>query len=763
MSFFESLRKQLGVRSRQLNRPANALVCCLLVGAFGCGIKPAGVIRSNSTDLPDNSSGDAKSPDLEPAPEIPKDICETRKSKDPSWETHVKPLLDQYCVSCHNSSTMNGGLNYDLEAAKGDSWNAVQKAYLAIDGGTMPPPPAHPTSCELGLMGDWLSKTKDANSEKSDCTGRADSFEAAVLPTAKEFCAGCHGEGSKLSRFDIVDDPNDSRSRTERWTVALNMIKAKAMPPHGPYPDDCVVSRIDTWLKSQQPLPNSGACSDDLAPRRVMTPLSKFELRNAITDLFGDEVAISVDPILLMYPKDVRYSDATINDSIAIVTKVIGEQIGRYLESNDEVLTAITKCTVNLSSAALSECFDRFVLSFGQRTQRVPIPRAELEEYHKAIFDGTMQSFVNLIQIFLQTPRFLYKIEEHPNSVDPTSWELASRLSFAIWKSIPSQELLEKAALGNLNDGRFFNLEAQKMYRDGRGNRALKNFITSTYELDPVEVPSQPDFFLGELDRNSFAPDVESEFQSFLDYIFDSRGTVTNLLSSRVVMVNSDTISRLYGLPISPFYQAFPQDYASGLLGRAAILFQNRLTTLPPKRGHFIRSVLLCQSVSSETAFHGSFGEHKADFALMGNRQEWEEKTSDAACSSCHRRLNHLGFAFEGFDTLGRHRDTEIQYAEDGSVLAEFPLDLTVTPYVTPDDDKTFNGSRELALYLAKHPAVHDCFSKHAYRYIFEFAATARENCMITRDRLGKSKMDTPIVEVMKDFILRTGFRKKAN
>jgi hypothetical protein len=301
----------------------------------------------------------------------------------------------------------------------------------------------------------------------------------------------------------------------------------------------------------------------------------------------------------------------------------------------------------------------------------------------------------------LVDPEFLFRIERDPPQVAAgtayriSDLELASRLSFFLWSSVPDEPLLALAEAGRLSDAKVYEQQVRRMLADPRATAFMNNFAGQWLYLRNVQkVWPNPDVY-PEFDanlRDGFQRESELFFQSMLK---EDR-SVLDLVNADYTFVN-ERLARHYQIPGvygSHFRRvALSDDNRKGLLGQGSILTVTSYATrtAPTIRGKWLLENVLGTPPPPPPPNVPSLDEKKgSDGKPLTVRQQMEQHRADPVCSSCHKVMDPLGFALENFDATGRWRST------DGGN----PIDSSG---VTPDGFK-LNGPADLRKYLLSHP-----------------------------------------------------------
>lgn len=352
-------------------------------------------------------------------------------------------------------------------------------------------------------------------------------------------------------------------------------------------------------------------------------------------------------------------------------------------------------------------CATRILASLARRAYRRPVSDDDLQPL-LGFFDAGRKSggfdagIQKGIQRLLVSPEFLVRIERESAALAPNTnyrvsdLELASRLSFFLWSSLPDEELLDAAERGRLRDPSVLAHQVRRMLADRRAHALVSNFAGQWLYLR--NVPStRPDTQLFPDFDDNLRQAMRRETELLFDHIVRNDRGILELLTARYTFVNERLarhygMSRVYG---SHFRRVELQDDdpRGGLLGQAAILtvtaYPNR--TSPVLRGKWVLENILSAPPPPPPPNIPELRERSSDGRVLSMRERMEQHRSNPVCASCHARMDPLGLALEHFDAVGQWRDLS---------EARTPIDATgVLPDGTP-----FNGPRELRAALVAHP-----------------------------------------------------------
>ena len=350
-------------------------------------------------------------------------------------------------------------------------------------------------------------------------------------------------------------------------------------------------------------------------------------------------------------------------------------------------------------------CAAKILSTLARRAYRRPVADADIQSllsvYRTGKSNGGFEAGIEMaLQAMLVSPKFLFRIEPDPAHVPPntvygtTDLELASRLSFFLWSSIPDAELLDLAERSELKDPATLEQQVRRMLADFRSKALISNFAGQWLYLRNVH-SAAPD--LGEFpdfDDNLRAA-FQQETELFLESTLREDRSVLELLDANYSFLN-ERLSRHYGIPNiygSHFRRVTLSDgKRRGLLGQGSILmvtsYGNR--TSPTLRGKWLLSNILGAPPPPPPPNIPPLEEKNEDGLLLSVRQQMERHRANPVCASCHAQMDPLGFALENFDAVGKWRTNE----------AGIPVDSSG---VLPDGTK-FKGPAGLRTVLLSKP-----------------------------------------------------------
>jgi hypothetical protein len=354
--------------------------------------------------------------------------------------------------------------------------------------------------------------------------------------------------------------------------------------------------------------------------------------------------------------------------------------------------------------AAQDPCAKRILATLARRAYRRPVTDAEmntlLDFYRTGRAEGGFDEGVQRgLRRILSAPAFLFRVEREPSGLTAgqpyrlNPFDLASRLSFFLWSSIPDEELLELAERGTLTEPAVLEQQVRRMLGDPRSRSLVENFASQWLKLGRLagvvpDVDEFPDF-----DEN-LRQAMQEETRLFVASQLHEDRSVVDLIRANYTYVN-ERLARHYGIPDvygSRFRRfVFGDGVRGGLLGQASILtatsYPNR--TSPVLRGRWLLESLLGSPPPAPPADVPPLKENGADGDRHSVRERLEAHRKNPGCATCHVRMDPLGFSLENFDALGKWRT-----ASDGA-----PVDASAS---LPDGSR-FDGVTGLRTLLLSH------------------------------------------------------------
>ena len=479
------------------------------------------------------------------------------------------------------------------------------------------------------------------------------------------------------------------------------------VPPGGPAPT------IPT-----PPGQTPGECRESAPQVSAARRLTREQYSNTIRDLLGDNRGLG-DRL----PADDSDDGLFVAPGTLIVTPVWA---GNAMTAAEEVAkTAVANMTSLLPCQATAgeSCARSFIDSFGKRAFRRPLLPSEssgLLEIWKTGSKGSggfAHGIELVLQAMLQSPSFLYRLElgqkdgSVSGTVKLTPYEIAARLSYGLWGTMPDEDLFKAADAGQLDSADAVGAQARRMMGDPRARATLGEFVGRWFGVgglddvmkDPAQYPEYNDKMIAAM---------KAGVGSLVDQVLapgsgDAR--FETLLTAPYAMVDAAT-APLYGVPApsgdKPVKVDLPGGKRFGLLTNVGILTAHTFadSSAPIHRGKFVRERLLCTDPPNPPA--DLMIEPPTPQPGVSTRVRLKQHTDVAACSGCHEFMDPIGFAFGHFDGLGRWRDLDQGQPVDDAGKMNFT-----------DVDGDFAGVAGLAAKLSSSGKVKECVAGTLLRF----------------------------------------------
>jgi len=494
--------------------------------------------------------------------------------------------------------------------------------------------------------------------------------------------------------------------------------------------------------------------------------LSTLQYKNTVKDLLtrvgAAAVLPSIDGLLQSIPDDSLADGFRGLDNRTALEHVqgyfnVGRAVGDALAKDPALLSAVAgACT---SEAALSAtCVNGFLDRFVRLVYRRPLVDADRAEY-AALNDGVRtpaQAIRAMVIVALSSPRFVHHVEidgtallTSADVLQLTAYEIASRLSYTFWQTMPDAELLGAADDGSLATDAGFKQQLERVFQDPRTQETLWSFWNEWFKLEKFTgfETTRPGLQalaagenLGVAGHDHYADMVQEVRDLTQLFTFTKTSTVADLLTTDISVTKSADLAHLYG--VAPWsgsgdYPKVPAGTRAGLLQRAALLVSNLEQTNPFHRGALIRRSVLCDALPQpdpNSLPPGSLDPPPASTAQT-TRQRFQAKVEGKAlCQACHGGFSDIGYVLESFDALGRYRTVEQIFDEkSGAKLAELPIDTSAVAKVTPDDVTPVATATELNQRLLMSQKVEACMAQRYFEFAVRRAASdgSLDSCVV--------------------------------
>lgn len=499
---------------------------------------------------------------------------------------------------------------------------------------------------------------------------------------------------------------------------------------------------LDAALRYRQ----EEARGSGIAPRAVLRRLTHSQYNNTVRDILKD----TSNPASLFPPED--YVNGFKNQYQALsVSPILTEAYSRAAErlAANAFRRGDSRGLIPCKPASDADaaCRTKFIQTLGRKAYRRPLDAEEVA-WHTAIFK-TEKTFLAgaqaVIETMLQSPAFIFWIEETPNA----KWRpyaKASRLSYFLWNTAPDDALLENAAKGELNTTEGVERVTRRMLADPRARDGVDEFVSQWLRFDRVTSASR-ERRLYPLFSRELAKAMTEESRRFVgDLVWNDRNFM-QAFTANYSFINSDLAAVYKVPPPAADYQRleFPaESERAGLLGQTLFLTLSSKPdeTAPTGRGLFIREQFLCQQVPPPPPGVDTNLPPIEEAKPVTNRERLAMHASNQMCAGCHKLIDPIGFGFEKFDAIGMRREKHklLFYPNLTGVAGrraqpkEVELELDTNGSVAGIAGSEFNNPRQLGEILAKTPQCQECVVKQVFRYM-----AGRQDTPADRPLLGRA------------------------
>jgi hypothetical protein len=480
-----------------------------------------------------------------------------------------------------------------------------------------------------------------------------------------------------------------------------------------------------------------GAVLPGRAPLRRLT---RFEYNNTVRDLLGDDTnpanAFPSEEIGNGFGND---ADAqAVSSLLAEQYSAVAEDVATRATETPAKLATLASCagdiTDSTDTATEEACVAELVDRLAMRAYRRPLADGEAEELvalQQAIrVDATFAiSIAAVIEAVLQSPDFLYRVEwgeeDDEGHLRPTGHEMATRLSYFLWGTMPDDELFAAAQSGELRTADGVLAHAARMLDDPRSRPVVRFFFDNMLPISALHQLERDDARYPTYTAQ-IGVLMREETQTFLEHeIFEGPGTWPGALTADYSFMN-EALAQYYGVAgvTGEEFQKVQLDTTQrlGLLTHAGVVAGtiHSNETNPVVRGSFIVQKLMCNTIPLPTG--DVLAEVKPPDPDSGAtaRERYEQHSEDPVCASCHHLMDPVGLALENYDAVGLWRDSENGVTIDASGSV-------------PNTEGTVNGPVELVRKIAEAPQTHACFARQWSNFAYGRTLGPDDDCVTDR------------------------------
>ncbi len=635
----------------------------------------------------------------------------------------VESFLKQHCFACHNNANKTAGLSLESPETR---WPEILDK---VRSGEMPPSPMpKPPQAALLAVTRWIEaeiETADRNTppdpgrvtarrlNKVEYDNTIRDLLGVSLRAADDFPNDDSGYG-----FDNNGDVLSlSPVLLEKYLAAAEQISQTVLPP--PAPSKITLARVTSDRAKGDPSPGAMAITHrfpywaeyDIEGRAAIVRGSgRFFLALFLdgqhvqtTEVFpGDgpnrlnTVRMPVEPgdhrIRAVFVNE-KNEPLTFSDPTQLVTDYI-EVRGPY--PNPALGDSPARRRLLLCREHTPACAEQIVAALLPRAWRRPVSSAEIARVARFITSaGSFDRGVQLaLQATLVSPHFLFRAERNPAATAPVNgYELANRLSYFLWSSMPDEALTRAAA--DLHNPATLRAQVARMLADPKADALIDSFAGQWLQLRNLESARPDPRKFPEFD-DGLRDAMLQETRHFFAHILRADRPVTELLNARYTFVN-ERLAKHYGIPGVTGSRLrlveLPNPQRGGLLAQASIL---TISSYPTRTSPVIRGKWILENILGAPPPAPPAGVPPLDDSKVGTdlslRAQLEKHRTNPNCAVCHNKMDPLGFGLENYDAIGVWRD------KDG----QFPVDAAGTL----PNGKRFDSPAALRSLLTEEPAA---------------------------------------------------------
>jgi cytochrome c553 len=585
------------------------------------------------------------------------------------------------------------------------------------------------------------------------------------------YCTRCHDGKKQEGGVDLASFPDDASALAKRnlWKRSLGRVAAGEMPPEEAKqltPAD--KAKLTQWLSAASEYLDCDPARRDPGPPSLRR-LTHAEYTRTVADLLG----VNLDPKNDLGLPDEDAGDGHF-DNLSAILRLSPTLMEKYFAAADKV---VDRVFVNDGAKARlltpkpdskiteREAAKKIVTNLARRAYRRPAADTDVERllgfYDKArAKGGSHEDGVRAaIKPVLVSPRFLFRVEEDRPAgktpgVNVDDFELATRLSYFLWGTMPDDELLRAAELKQLTDPAGLEKQVARMLKHDRA-KALTGALANHWlmmKAFPRARPTQ-EFF------PNFRDDVRramvDEVRMAVDYLRTADRPVLDLLDADYTFVNQP-LAKHYGIPgvtgnQMQKVQLKPEYHRGGLLGMGGVLAMTSHTfrTSPTQRGKYVLEVILGTPPPPPPMNAGQIKDDDPKKKTpLTFREQLAAHATQASCAGCHKKIDPLGFALDNFNAVGEWRVG----------TAAVPLDVSG---VLPTGEKVDGYAGLKVVLLARK----DQFAETAVSKVLEYALgrelDGQDECTVREVHAAMKKADYKFNVMVTEIVKSVPFRQR--
>lgn len=644
-----------------------------------------------------------------------------------SFEKTIQPVLRHSCLTCHNEQLASGGLNMtaflqpDSIAANRQGWERI---VAKVHAGEMPPKGVPRRADQLDALVTYVKNEFDrADRAAKPDPGRvtARRLNRAEYANTIRDLLGVHFQANEEFPpddsgygFDNIGDVlTVSPALMQKYLAAAEKIASRAI--------------------GADPLPKPGLFSKRSKIRRVdastiqFTDQIEFDADYIVRALISGHRGAKGQPVTLVISVDGKpLKTATVDTALTKVTiqggatQRVTEEVRLFLQAgphqfraqfvNDDFVKDLPPAnrlnpgrniypeSMELAGpfppkedrpsrskilvcdpASGTACLTSILTPLAHRAYRRPVTKAEIAqlvqvaERARAAEYTPGQSLQFAITAMLVSPQFLFRIEHDPKPGQVarlSDIELASRLSYFLWSSMPDDELLREAEAGRLHRPATLDAQTKRMLADPKSSALAENFAGQWLELRSLDA-AKPDPKKFPAWGPELKDAMRTETRMFFEAVMRENRPVSDFIDAKYTFLN-ELLAKHYGIEgvTGPEFRRveLTSDQRGGVITQASVL---TVSSYPTRTSVVLRGKYLLENILGSPPPPPPADVPALDEAAVGSsrslRQQMEVHRSNAVCASCHSRMDVLGFGLENYDAIGQWRVQDGKFPVDSS------------------------------------------------------------------------------------------------
>jgi hypothetical protein len=469
-----------------------------------------------------------------------------------------------------------------------------------------------------------------------------------------------------------------------------------------------------------------------------MRRLTQEQYRNAIGDIFGDDIQIAgrMDPIVRP-PHGLQIMDV----SRIAVSRAGGEEYDRMALAiaaqivDEKHRGSLVVCKPHDTASPDDECAAKFFLRVGKLVQRRPFSVKDVQSQVEAANAATKltKNFYSGLALslasMLESPQFLFDVDvleadpSRPGMKRLDGYSKATRLSLFLWNTVPDAELLDAGARGDLHTKVGLAKQVDRLLASPRLEAGVRSFFSDVLGFDAIADLAKDNVIYPQFNQDVKRDMPEQTLRTLIDLLLTRNGDYRDIFTSREIYMTR-ALGTVYGVPVEQaagwtkyeFPEGSPR---TGLLTQMSFLATNSHDgrSSPTLRGKALRELILCQAIPDPPA--------NVNFALVNDTKNEKLRTvrdrltvhrESPTCATCHRRMDPIGLSLENFDGVGAYRTHE------NGVLIDATGEL---------DGTKFDSPASLAQAVHDNPGVPACLARRATEYAMRRPLTGNESAWL--------------------------------